>query len=745
MRAWKAKNELSLRPAGRAVRRSFRSRLGSFGAMALLSLGVWRAVGLAFASLEGVWLVGLGVQLGVALLLLPLCNGRWDGLALLAALAATAAVCVFYAEPIRAGLALPRNELLAFWTETTGRITMDQHEAAVGAPVWAVVVPAALGGALFGWSAWRGVFWPAAPYLLLFAVGCAVGLFGPDWGWALVLGGTLWLRMRCVCREGRQSVLWAQSAALTLAFAAAFAVGQIAPAADGKALEKTLDRAHALMWDESTNSMPEGQLAGLGAWEKSDTPALAVTMDEPQRLYLRGGTYDTYTGGRWEPASAGRRAEYEALFYLLHRSHFYAQEQVSMAMARTGEVEPLSLTVENLSACRKYAYRPYALYGCDALDARCIGDDAVAGGAVQSFLYLSGDVPQWYEAQQTLQNGAWDEPTAEYLAAAQEYRGYVEQIDLQMTSAAWAALDRELNAGESGRSLEQICALIRAYLEKQLSYDEQVSAPENGDFLSWLLGESGRGYSVHYATAATLMLRYYGVPARYVEGYVLTSGQAENLASGERVELTEENAHAWAEYYLEDVGFVPLEVTPGYIEQEEPTAAAGGAGTSDAAADAAEAVIYERVPPPEPEPESAPETEPEEIPTPEPEREPEHMFRAARLLWLLMLPVAAGLVFVLRRRIALRRALRRIERAEPREAIALRYDYARALAERLDEPPENAREAAALYAEARFSRHEMTQEQRQWMDEFAHAVLRQGRKDWPFMRRLRYRLIDGLY
>lgn len=742
MRAWKAKNELTLRPAGRGARRSFRSRLGSFGALVLLSFGVWRAVGLAFASLESVWLMGLGVQLGVALLLLPLCNGRWDGLALLAALAATAAVCVFYAEPIRAGLALPRNELLAFWTETTGRITMDRRVVAVGAPVWAVIVPAALGGVLFGWSAWRGVFWAAVPYLLLFAAGCAVGLFGPDWSWALVLGGTLWLRMRCVCREGRQGALWAQGMALVLVFAAAFVVGQSAPMTDGKALETALDRAHELLWDESSNSMPEGHLAGLSAWEKSDTPALAVTMDEPQRLYLRGGTYDTYTGSRWEIASAEQRAEHEALFYLLHRRHFYAQEQVAMAMARTGAVEPQALEVENLSACRKGVYRPYALYGCDALDARCIGDDAVAGEAVQSFFYLSGDVPQWYEVQKTLQSGLWDEPTAEYLAAAQEYRGYVEQVDLQLTGAAWATLDRELNAGEDGRSLEQICALIRAYLGKKLSYDEQISAPENGDFLSWLLGESGRGYSVHYATAATLMLRYYGVPARYVEGYLLTSEQADRLASGERVELTEENAHAWAEYYLEDVGFVPFEVTPGYVEQEETTAAVGGDGASDAAA----AVTYERVPLPEPEIE--PETEPEDTPTPTPtpeNAETDQTFRAARLLWLLLLPVVAGLGFVLWRRMALRRTRRRIERAEPREAIALRYDHARALMERLDEPPENAREAAALYAEARFSRHEMTQEQRRWMDEFARSVLRQGRKAWPLMRRLRYRLIDGLY
>ena len=78
---------------------------------------------------------------------------------------------------------------------------------------------------------------------------------------------------------------------------------------------------------------------------------------------------------------------------------------------------------------------------------------------------------------------------------------------------------------------------------------------------------TARGYSVHYATAAVLMLRYCGVPARYAEGYYL-SGQ--DAASGEQTfELDETHAHAWAEYYLTGVGWVPFEVTPGYVEAED--------------------------------------------------------------------------------------------------------------------------------------------------------------------------------
>ncbi len=89
------------------------------------------------------------------------------------------------------------------------------------------------------------------------------------------------------------------------------------------------------------------------------------------------------------------------------------------------------------------------------------------------------------------------------------------------------------------------------------------------------LERSGSGYSVHYATAAALMLRYFGVPARYVEGYFLSAEEAGRYAAGERIVLTERNAHAWAEYYLDGVGWIPFETTPGYTDDEELNAGPG--------------------------------------------------------------------------------------------------------------------------------------------------------------------------
>ena len=76
--------------------------------------------------------------------------------------------------------------------------------------------------------------------------------------------------------------------------------------------------------------------------------------------------------------------------------------------------------------------------------------------------------------------------------------------------------------------------------------------------MTYFLTESRRGYCMHFASAATLLLRWIGVPARYVAGYV-----ADVPASG-HVRVPDSAAHAWVEVYIEGYGWEPVEVTPAY-------------------------------------------------------------------------------------------------------------------------------------------------------------------------------------
>lgn len=112
----------------------------------------------------------------------------------------------------------------------------------------------------------------------------------------------------------------------------------------------------------------------------------------------------------------------------------------------------------------------------------------------------------------------------------------------------------------SGSTLEETVSAVADYVRTSAAYDRGGTemAPGESDFAIWFLEEAERGYCVHFATAATVLLRSAGIPARYVTGY-----RADAVA-GETVRLTSDDAHAWAEYYdYRSWTWNILEATPG--------------------------------------------------------------------------------------------------------------------------------------------------------------------------------------
>ena len=387
------------------------------------------------------------------------------------------------------------------------------------------------------------------------------------------------------------------------------------------------------------------------------------------------------------------------------------------------------MSVRNLSTCDAHGYYPYAVTDTGSFAADAIGD---TGLPVQSVLnYYSGSLPQWYKIQQTLASAQDRGNVTAYLAMEQAYRRYVYDADLQMTNDSWLVLDRQLELGESSMTLSEIREVIRTYLDEKLTYDENIRTLNDGkDFLHYTLERSGSGYNVHYATAATMMLRYFGVPARYVEGYFLSAEEAEQYRNGETIILTEKHAHAWAEYYLNGVGFVPFEVTPGYMDDEE--LELGGLAPMEQSF-SGNSLRFARI------------EQPEKIEDPKQDR---FTFSMDPKYLLLAIPLALLVMMVL---IAVRRkkfndAMRRIEQAENREAIAMRYGYAADLLQTVDIPaPEGAARAGQLNLEARFSEHQMADCQRHEMDAYAALVLESCRQNWSKLQSIRYRLWDCKY
>lgn len=112
--------------------------------------------------------------------------------------------------------------------------------------------------------------------------------------------------------------------------------------------------------------------------------------------------------------------------------------------------------------------------------------------------------------------------------------------------------------------LEHITTFILYTLQSNASYTRTPGMfPFNEDPVEYFLFQGKEGYCQHFASAAVLMYRLYGAPARYATGYAVSPSAFQEQADGTyRAVVTDESAHAWPEIFIRDYGWTPVEVTP---------------------------------------------------------------------------------------------------------------------------------------------------------------------------------------
>ena len=348
-----------------------------------------------------------------------------------------------------------------------------------------------------------------------------------------------------------------------------------------EARKETLDGINSFRYKKGQiNSLPDGKLKECGSWTASEDTALSVTMKEPESLYLRGFTGSVYDGSSWKSIATEDAYQQKNLFYWLHQDGFYGEIQLSQARSLV-EDDTLSDTtseikIENKKADSRYLYIPYELqsipsgyeketpYTDSMLKTKGIfGQRNYSynsnGNLVKDFTVLGARIYQTLTAAED--TGYRDDESY--------YNAFVYDQDTSLPSALETLFRKELGDGgnrEQGHTdYYTAISRIRSYLEKNMTYSTATDLySDKGDFTENFLTTSKIGHSVHYATAAALMFRYYGIPSRYVEGYLITPEDIKNKKSGDTVDISGKNGHAWTEIYIDGLGWVPVEMTPEY-------------------------------------------------------------------------------------------------------------------------------------------------------------------------------------
>lgn len=162
----------------------------------------------------------------------------------------------------------------------------------------------------------------------------------------------------------------------------------------------------------------------------------------------------------------------------------------------------------------------------------------------------------------------WDGETR--LGEAREWYRSLQGACLEVVEDAYTRVPEELlprlaafAEGNPREGLEEVTAFIGYALQDMASYTLTPGRPPvNEDIVEYFLFDNGEGYCQHFAAAATLLYRLYGIPARYASGYLVQPSDFRLQDGTWRAEVTDMSAHAWTEIFLEDYGWTPVEVTP---------------------------------------------------------------------------------------------------------------------------------------------------------------------------------------
>lgn len=186
-----------------------------------------------------------------------------------------------------------------------------------------------------------------------------------------------------------------------------------------------------------------------------------------------------------------------------------------------------------------------------------------AGGLLTKYRRIGASL-----AEDTAANAAFLEAESAYNRFAyQHYTAVPDDIRRFLTEklSGW-----EREPGQIHFDCQRAKQNILFYLSTYITYTETASAPPAGtDPILYFLDGSQTGGDAQYAAAAAMMFRYYGIPARCVEGFLVTRDAAASMTPGQPLTLTGQSGHTWVEYYQDGVGWLPFEVAPPYLSVME--------------------------------------------------------------------------------------------------------------------------------------------------------------------------------
>lgn len=268
-----------------------------------------------------------------------------------------------------------------------------------------------------------------------------------------------------------------------------------------------------------------------------DPRAAEIYSEQEGKIYLRLMSFGDYNGAGWNPAEdcGMTLAGGYGMNYLM-----------GIALQNAGYTS-IPIRIRSFGQDYLLPYYPDTFvsdYTIQPGDVAYIGDTS----SVYSLYFYSYDA---------LSEEIIDPDLGAYSAQEMLYRQYVKDRYLAVpdeTREFFNSVIREQGIeGDKTALIRKAAEYIRNAARYNSDYDKTLD--EKSDIVISFLRDYKEGICQHFASAAVLLFRTLGIPARYTIGY------AADVFANTWTEIGSENAHAWAEVYVDGVGWIQVEVS----------------------------------------------------------------------------------------------------------------------------------------------------------------------------------------
>lgn len=316
-----------------------------------------------------------------------------------------------------------------------------------------------------------------------------------------------------------------------------------------------------------------GKLRSVGEVSPKGEKLFLVYAPENADLYLKGFVSGRYKDGEWTKEKkntlvyGGEMAqELPYLFPDLSMQDFavyqkgYIQTPKDIAFSEKREIK-----IHYQKIQESFLLMPY-FSDASRINGNAAGDSVIERNTADteyttSYYQIKNnknllDISQRFDVMSVLKNAG--ELEKNYVRSMQEYESYVQQNYLEIPEEIKKTIKQLSCHVDKKNSILYNIEEIQKFLKNNYQYTYRPGLTgQDKDPVNEFLTERKRGFCTQFASAAVFLFREAGIPARYVEGYKI---RADQWRLG-KAQVTDYEAHAWAEIYIEHIGWIPVEVT----------------------------------------------------------------------------------------------------------------------------------------------------------------------------------------